>query len=213
MNRLKETQYKLMIHTRAYDRAHAAPPAPTCLQKWLWPKFYCSWIIYLSFFILFLIFNCIFKLTCLWCCFIMVDGQFLPFLPPHRSEGRPPLPVKYLSSQLTHCKFTWNLTASSFWSHSSASQRTHEMISQLWPSCESSVSLHLTPWAWLWPICEINHAVVAVWSLWCDCRPHGETFRRVPCEYGFSSRLHWAPSSGTLDWYLCMIMVIKHLQT
>ena len=56
------------------------------------------------------------------------------------------IPVKNLSSQLTHSKLTWNLMASSFWSRSTTSQRTHEMISQLWPSCESSVSLHLTPW-------------------------------------------------------------------
>ena len=56
-------------------------------------------------------------------------------------------PVKNLSSQLTRCKLTWNLMANSFWSHSSASQRTRKKISQLWPSCESSVSLHLTLWA------------------------------------------------------------------
>ena len=56
-------------------------------------------------------------------------------------------PVKNLSSQLTHCKLTWKLTARSFWSHSSTSKCTQEMISQLWPSRESSMSLHLTPWA------------------------------------------------------------------
>ena len=80
-------------------------------------------------------------------------------------------PVKNLSSQLTHCKLTWNLTASSFWSHSSTLQHTQEMISQLWPSCEWVLREFASPTlSLLWPISEINHlahqAVVAVWTQW-----------------------------------------------
>ena len=71
-------------------------------------------------------------------------------------------PVKNLSSQLTHCELTWKLTASTFWGHSSSSQRTHKM-SLLWAICE------INQWA--------NHAVAAVSSLWCHCLPHGEIFR------------------------------------
>ena len=75
----------------------------------------------------------------------MVDNVY-PLNKWRKQLGKIPCknPVKNLSSLLPHCKLTRNLTASSFWSHSSTSQCTHEMISQLWPSCESSMSLHLT---------------------------------------------------------------------
>ena len=84
------------------------------------------------------------------------------------------IPVKNLSSQLTHCKLTWNLTASSFWSHSSTLQHIQEMISQLWPSCEWVLREFASPTlSLLWPISEINHwahqAVVAVWTQWSNC--------------------------------------------
>ena len=75
----------------------------------------------------------------------------------------------------------------------STSQQTNKMNSRLWPCCEPSVSLQLTPWA----ICDINlwahQALVAVSSLWLwsYCLPHGETFRWAQGEYGVRSHLHW----------------------
>ena len=75
--------------------------------------------------------------------------------------------AKNLNSQLTRCKLTWKFTANSFWSHSSTSHRTHKMISQLWPSCKSSVSLHLTPWACCDLFVRSTDALIMQW-LQCD---------------------------------------------
>ena len=65
-----------------------------------------------------------------------------------------PFPVKNLSSQLTHCKLIWKLTASSFWSHSTTSQLTHETISP----CDLAVS---PPWVGIWH-CDL--AVTCSWD-------------------------------------------------
>ena len=62
-------------------------------------------------------------------------------------------PEKNLSSQLTHCKLTWKLTASSFWSHLSTSQ----LINQMMSNCDLDVGP-------LW-IC-ISHRELAVSYLW-----------------------------------------------
>ena len=61
------------------------------------------------------------------------------------------IPVKNLSSQLTHWELTWEsqkahpawVTVSSFWGHLCSSQWTHKM-SLLWDCCELSVSLQLS---------------------------------------------------------------------
>ena len=76
---------------------------------------------------------------------------------------------RILSSQLTHCKLTWNLTAKLILKPLIYLPVNSQHDLTLWPCCESSVSLHLTPWAccdlfmrstdlltMLWPIHEIN---------------------------------------------------------
>ena len=67
-------------------------------------------------------------------------------------------PVKSLSSQLTHCKLTWNLTASSCWSHSSTAQQTRKMRSH----CELAVS-----YVWDQPMsspCSGSSELTVIWS-------------------------------------------------
>ena len=64
-------------------------------------------------------------------------------------------PVKSLSSQLTHCKLTWNLTASSCWSHSW--YLPHSALTRWSHSCDLLVSP-------LW-VC-ISHRELAVTYLW-----------------------------------------------
>ena len=61
-------------------------------------------------------------------------------------------PVKNLSSLLTHCKLTWKLTATSFWSHSSTTQLTHETISH----CDLAVN---PPW-----VCNSHHELAVSYS-------------------------------------------------
>ena len=87
------------------------------------------------------------------------------------------VPVKNLSSQLTHWELTWKsqkshpvrVMVSSFWGHLSSSQCTHEMSLQ-WACCELSVSLHLSQLA-NWYHCMmsdqmiscISHSKLMVW--------------------------------------------------
>ena len=70
----------------------------------------------------------------------------------HTSCNKTENAVKNLGSQLTHRKLTRKLTASSFWSHSSTSQRTHKMGS----NCELAVS---PPW-----VCNWHHELAVSYS-------------------------------------------------
>ena len=63
------------------------------------------------------------------------------------------IPVKNLSSQLTHYELSWKLTASSFWSHSSTTQLTQETISHY--------DLATSP-----PWVSISHRELAVTCSW-----------------------------------------------
>ena len=87
------------------------------------------------------------------------------------------IPVKNLSSQLTHWELTWKsqkahpawVTVSSFWGHLFSLQCSHKM-SSLWDCCELSVSLQLSQWAHCYHcmvshqmISQISHSKLTVW--------------------------------------------------
>ena len=138
------------------------------------------------------------------------------------------LPVRNLSSLLTHCELILKPMESSFWKHLASPHWTHKLRSH----CELVVSFLLVcnwPWACCeldlpWACCEpfvrssewAHHAVVAesslwvglLWShcvstLWSHCLPHSERYRWSHCEHGVtcSSHLHWELSlSKILRW-------------